>query len=61
MEVGDHIIPIVDYGVHQTKGEFFLWDEYTWDATVVRAENEGVQETAVASPGFGVRQKKALL
>lgn len=54
MEVGDHIIPILDMSLHQKRGEFFLWDSYTWDPTVVRAENEGLKSTNVASPGFGV-------
>jgi hypothetical protein len=52
LEVGDHNIPIVSLPQHQGHDVFFLWDEYTWNPEVLRAEHEGVG-TMVASPGFG--------
>jgi hypothetical protein len=27
--LGDHIIPIVDFGLYHSS-TYFLWDEYTW-------------------------------
>ena len=53
MELGDHVIPIVDVNLHQRKGMWFLWDDYTWDSDTVRATYEGVNEVNAASPGFG--------
>ena len=53
MELGDHVIPIVDMSIHQRKDIFFLWDDYTWDSDTVRATYEGVKEVNAASPGFG--------
>ena len=53
MELGDHVIPIVDVNIHQPKDIFFLWDDYTWDSDTVRATYEGVKEVNAASPGFG--------
>jgi hypothetical protein len=52
LEVGDHNIPIVSLPQHHGQDVFFLWDEYTWNPEVLRAEHEGVG-TLVASPGFG--------
>jgi hypothetical protein len=59
LQVGDHIIPIVDMILQDQVQEllrkdqyFFLWDDYSWDGSVVQVETEGRMTTDVASPGF---------
>jgi SET domain len=50
---GDLVIPVVDIETHNTGSWTFLWDEYTWDATSLNMDHEGVVEVNAASPGFG--------
>ncbi len=52
MLAGDHIVPIVDFHLHQ-ESAFFLWDEYTWNSEHLRCANLGLADINVASPGFG--------
>jgi hypothetical protein len=50
---GDAVIPIVDMALHQGTKWFFLWDSYTWDATGLQMDHDGLNEVNAASPGFG--------
>lgn len=54
MSIGDHIIPIVDVGMHDGEDRsFFLWNEYTWNSGYFGMTRLGIEEVDVASPGFG--------
>lgn len=50
---GDVVIPIVDINFYHGSKFNFLWDSYTWGAAELHAENEGIDEVNMASPGFG--------
>lgn len=50
---GDVAIPIVDINFYHGSKFDFLWDAYTWGGSDLHAENEGIAEVNVASPGFG--------
>ena len=52
--LGDHVIPLVDYQLNQGENDkWWLWDEYTWNPEILRAEHEGIDEVNVCSCGFG--------
>lgn len=53
MATGDVVVPIVDINYYQGKKFKYLWDSYTWSASALNAENEGIYDVDLASPGFG--------
>ena len=53
MDTGDHVVPIVDFQMNQGDDVYLVWDEYTWNPDVMRAESEGLSEVTVCSFGFG--------
>lgn len=55
--VGDLLIPIVDieaHAWHYSRNEWkFPYDDYTWDGSYLRMDNEGAKTVHVASSGIG--------